>query len=145
MCNALDIIREKGNEDVVSLPPEATVLEAANRMNDRHIGSVLVMEGDALLGIFTERDVLRRIVAGHRDSQLTFLREVMTTPVACALPRTTIDEMRLVMRNRRIRHLPVVDDEGRVLGVVSIGDVNRAEKSVHEQTIHYLEQYISVA
>ena len=164
MCNALDIIREKGNEEVVALPPEATVLEAANRMNDRHIGSVLVMEeasdGDAeivgagagagaggarLLGIFTERDVLRRIVGGHRDSHDTLLREVMTTPVACALPHTTVDEMRLVMRNRRIRHLPVVDDDGRVLGMVSIGDLNRAEKAVHEQTIHYLEQYISVA
>lgn len=144
MCEALDLVREK-NQTIASLGGDASVLDAANLMNDRRIGSVLVMEGPRLLGIFTERDILRRVVARRRDPASTLLREVMTSPVACALPHTTLEEMRLVVRNRKVRHLPVVDDDGRVLGMVSIGDLNRAEHAVQEQTIHYLEQYISVA
>jgi CBS domain-containing protein len=143
MCTALDLVREK-SDDLASLPPEATALDAANLMNDRHIGSVLVMDGPRLMGIFTERDVLRRIVAAGRDPEITLLRDVMTSPVACAMPHTTLEEMRLVVRNRRVRHLPVVDESGSVMGIVSIGDMNRAEHAVQEQTIHYLEQYISV-
>lgn len=143
MCTALDLVREK-RDDLAWLPPNATALDAANLMNDRRIGSVLVMEGERLLGIFTERDVLRRIVAAKRDPETTSLAEVMTSPIACAMPHTTLEEMRLVIRNRRVRHLPVVDDDGRVLGIVSIGDLNKAEHAVQEQTIHYLEQYIAV-
>jgi CBS domain-containing protein len=144
MCTALDLIREK-DEGLAQLPPEATVFDAANLMNDRHIGSVLVMHDQRLLGIFTERDVMRRVVAARLDPDHTTLEQVMTTPVACAAPHTTLDELRLVIRNRRIRHVPVVDDHGAVLGMVSIGDLNRAEHAVQEQTIHYLEQYMSVA
>ncbi len=144
MCTALDLVREKSRE-IAALAPDASALDAANMMNDRRIGSVLVMDGPRLMGIFTERDVLRRIVAARRDPLDTPLHEVMTSPVACALPHTTLEEMRLVVRNRRVRHLPVVDDSGRVLGVVSIGDLNRAEQAVKVQTIHYLEQFISVA
>ena len=155
MCTALDLVREKQDE-VAALAPDASALDAANLMNDRRIGSVLVMEGPdpgiphspdtphRLMGIFTERDMLRRIVAAGRDPETTLLRDVMTSPVACALPHTTLEEMRLVIRNRRVRHLPVVDDNGVVLGIVSIGDLNRADRAVQEQTIHYLEQYISV-
>lgn len=144
MCTAMDLVREK-HDEVAALPPDASAHEAAHLMNDRRIGSVLVMDGARLVGIFTERDLLRRIVAERRDAESTELSVVMTHPVACALPRTTLEEMRLVVRNRRIRHLPVVDDVGGVLGIVSIGDLNRAEHAVQEQTIHYLEQYISVA
>lgn len=144
MCTALDLVREK-RQEIASLAPDASALDAANMMNDRRIGSVLVMDDPRLMGIFTERDVLRRIVAAHRDPVATPLYEVMTSPVACALPHTTLEEMRLVVRNRRVRHLPVVDDHGRVLGIVSIGDLNRAEHTVKDQTIHYLEQFISVA
>jgi CBS domain-containing protein len=143
MCNALDLIREKGS-DIAALAPDATVLDAANLMNDRHIGSVLVMDGERLLGIFTERDVLRRVVAARGDPETMRLEDVMTTPVACAAPHTTLAELRLVVRNRRIRHVPVVNERGRVLGLISIGDLNRAEHAVQEQTIHYLEQYMSV-
>lgn len=144
MCTALDLVREK-HDDIGWLPPEANALEAANLMNDRRIGSVLVMDGERLLGIFTERDVLRRIVAAKLEPEATLLADVMTSPIACALPHTTLEEMRLVIRNRRVRHLPVVDDDGRVLGIVSIGDLNKAEHAVQEQTIHYLEQYIAVS
>ena len=86
---------------VAALPPTATVLEAAQLMNERHIGSVLVIERDRLVGIFTERDVLRRIVADQRSSSTTQLDEVMTRQVACAAPHTRLDEIRGVMRRKR--------------------------------------------
>ena len=124
--------------------PEATVLEGAALMNERGLGSVVVLDDKKrLAGIFTERDVLRRVVAEQRDPATTKRADVMTSPVACAAPHTTLDEIRNVMRQRRIRHLPVADRK-RVVGMVSIGDLNQAEHEVQEQTIQYLEQYMSV-
>ena len=142
MCNAEAFLRCKGNA-IAKLPPQATVLEAAKLMNEWHIGSVLVMDRDQLLGIFTERDVLRRVVGAHRNPETTRLDEVMTSPVACAAPHTTLDELRMVMRAQRIRHIPVAQNE-RVIGIISIGDLNKAEHEVQEQTILYLAQYMSV-
>lgn len=130
------------NEPVAWLPPDATALDAARLMNERHIGSVVVMEEDRIVGIFTERDVLRRIVAAGRDAATTTLRDVMTAPVAVAAPYTLLDELRVVMRERRIRHVPVVSGE-RMLGMISIGDLNRVEQQVQQQTIMYLEQFIA--
>ncbi len=128
---------------IASLPPQATVLDAAQLMNDRHIGSVLVTEGNQLVGIFTERDVMRRVVADQRDPATTTLADVMTSPVACAAPHTTLDEIRTVMRDKRIRHVPVVNG-GAVLGMISLGDLNKAEHDGQVETIRYLEQYMSV-
>ena len=144
MATAEQLIALKGGS-VASLGPEATVLEAAALMNERGIGSVVVLDDKKrLAGIFTERDVLRRVVAEQRDPATTKLADVMTSPVACAAPHTTLDEIRNVMRQRRIRHLPVADRK-RVVGMVSIGDLNKAEHDVQVQTIHYLEQYMSVS
>lgn len=142
MATAQQLVADKG-DTVAALPPTATVLEAARLMNDRHIGSVLVTERNRLIGIFTERDVLRRIVAEERSPADTTLREVMTSHVACAAPHTTLNEIRRVMREKRIRHLPVLES-GKVVGMISIGDLNKAEVDGHEQTIRYLEQYMSV-
>ncbi len=128
---------------IASLGPAATVLAAAQLMNDRHIGSVLVIDDDRLVGIFTERDVLRRIVAEQRNPASTPLAEVMTSPVACGAPHTTLNELRNVMRKRKIRHIPIVDGH-RPLGMISIGDLNQAEHDDQEKTINYLEQYMSV-
>jgi len=135
------ILREKQN-GFATLGPQATVLEAATLMNDQRIGSVLVTEGDRLLGIFTERDVLRRIVAAKRDPAATRVEEVMTTQVACAERMTSCDEARRVMREKRIRHLPVVE-QGQVIGIVSLGDLNKVDHDEQEQTIRYLEQYMT--
>ncbi len=142
MATAEQFISLKGGP-VASLGPGATVLEAALLMNERGIGSVMVIDKDRLAGIFTERDVLRRVVAEQRDPATTKLADVMTSPVACAAPHTTLDEIRQVMRERRIRHVPVVNAK-RVLGMISIGDLNKAEREVQVETIRYLEQYISV-
>ncbi|MCH8344058.1 MAG: CBS domain-containing protein [Planctomycetes bacterium] len=142
MATAEQLTAIKGGA-IASLPPQATVLEAAQLMNDRHIGSVLVTEGNQLVGIFTERDVLRRVVADQRDPATTTVADVMTSPVACAAPHTTLDEIRTVMRDKRIRHVPVVNG-GAVLGMISLGDLNKAEHDGQVETIRYLEQYMSV-
>jgi CBS domain-containing protein len=143
MANAQQILAAKGT-DVVSIGPEATVLEAAQLMNERHIGSLIVLKDNKLVGIFTERDVMRRIVSEQQDPSKTAVGDVMTSPVACAAPGTTTAEISATMREKRIRHLPVVDGTT-VIGMVSIGDINRTENSAAERTIQYLEQYISVS
>ncbi len=142
MPTAERLISRKG-DPVASLGPGATVLEAARLMNERGIGSVVVIEKSRLVGIFTERDVLRRVVAEQRDPSTTKLAEVMTSPVACATRQTTLDEVRKVMREKHIRHVPVAERK-RVIGMISIGDLNKDEHDVQVQTIHYLEQYMSV-
>ena len=143
MANARQILSEKSKQEVISVDPAASVLEAARMMNEHHIGSLVVLEGDRLQGIFTERDVMRRIVAEGKNPDTTPVRDVMTHPVACAAPHTAYTELCTVMREERIRHLPVVEDD-KVLGMISIGDLNRADHDDQEKTIKYLEQFMSV-
>lgn len=145
MGTVQNLLEQKTPEqaELATLPPDATALDAARLMNDRGIGSVLIVQDDKLIGIFTERDVLRRIVAEKRDPAATPLSKVMTSKVAVAAAHTTSNEVRNVMRDKRIRHMPVLDGE-RLVGMISIGDLNRAEHDQQEQTIRYLEQYMSV-
>lgn len=131
--------------ELASLPPNASVLDAAKLMNERHIGSVLIIEKDKVVGIFTERDVMRRVVAEQLNPAKTQLADVMTSPVACGALHTSLNELRNVMRERKIRHVPIVDRKQKALGMISIGDLNQAEQDIQEQTIRYLEQYMSVS
>jgi CBS domain-containing protein len=101
-----------------------SVRQATWLMNDHAIGSLLVIAGDRLEGIFTERDVLRRVVAEGRSPDVTSVGEVMTRDVICCSPGDAVEEVADVMRSRRVRHVPVVDAGNRVVGLVSIGDVN---------------------
>ena len=107
MSNVKDILHNKGDE-VISIGKSATVMEAALLMNKHKIGALVVLDEDKLNGIFTERDVLRRVVVEKKDPEKTKVTEVMTTDVACCRPQTSIEEARTVMKNHRIRHLPVV-------------------------------------
>lgn len=143
MANARQILSEKSRHEVISVGPAASVLEAARMMNEHHIGSLVVLEGARLQGIFTERDVMRRVVAEGRNPDTTPVGDVMTHPVACAAPHTAYTELCTVMRKKRIRHLPVVEDD-QVLGMISIGDLNRADHDDQVKTIKYLEQFMSV-
>jgi CBS domain-containing protein len=140
-------------QDILSRKPQtlhqvtttATVLDAAQIMNDHKIGSVLVMNeggGGGMVGILTERDILTRVVARQADPAVTRVTEVMTRQVLTCRPMTRLNEARLVMRERRIRHLPVLDGE-RVVGMVSIGDLNHAEHDILIETIHTMEAYIA--
>ena len=141
MPQLLDVLDRKGKQ-VVRIEPEATVLEATQIMNQHGIGALVVTRRNRVVGIFTERDVLRRVVAEEKHPASTTLEEVMTMDVAVARLETTLEEASSVMKNRRIRHLPVCDDEGCLEGIVSIGDLNAWEADGHETTIHFLSEYI---
>lgn len=141
MAVVRDLISRKGS-DVVSVPPTASVLEAAQLMNERSMGSVLVVDaGGHLAGIFTERDILRRVVAAGRDPSATPVSEVLTTAVVTCLPGTPVDECEAMMTTKRIRHLPVVDEHG-LHGVVTIGDLLAYRVGEHETTIQHLNSYV---
>lgn len=135
-----DILQKKGR-DVTIIPRTASVLDAAVVMNSKHIGAAVVSDGDRLVGIFTERDVLNRVVAAGRDPKTTIVQDVMSTPMACCTRMTTIGECSRVMREKRIRHLPVVED-GRLQGMISIGDLNATQVAEQAETIRYLNDYL---
>ena len=140
MATVRDILSRKGT-DVVSVPPTATVLEAAQRMNERGIGGVVVLADGVLAGIFTERDVLRRVVVPGRPPGGTTVAEVMTTPVTTCGATTPIEKCAELMTGRRIRHLPVVD-EGVLGGMVTIGDVLAYQLRDQEATIQYMNNLV---
>jgi CBS domain-containing protein len=141
MSTVKDILAVKGTH-VLSISPDATALDAAILMNEHKIGSLLVMSGGELIGIITERDILTRVVVPRLDPGETPVVDVMTMEVVCCQPHTTLDEARGVMKNRRVRHLPVVDEEQRLHGLISIGDLNAHDAHDHEMTIHVLQEYI---
>jgi CBS domain-containing protein len=141
MPTVRDILQRKGSQ-VATIHPDATVYDAALTMNEQKIGSLVVVHEGRLVGIFTERDVLQRVVGQRRDAAATLVREVMTPEVACCQLHTSLDEARGVMKNRRIRHLPVVNEVNQLLGLVSIGDLNAHETNSQEQTIHLLREYL---
>jgi CBS domain-containing protein len=141
MPSVQDILAVKGSA-VYTIPASATVLEATLVMNEQKIGSLVVMDEDRVAGIFTERDVLRRVVAQALQPAIIRLEQVMTSEVVCCRPDMDIDEASRIMRDRRIRHLPVCDENGRLLGVISIGDLNAYHASSQEAHIHFLHDYM---
>ena len=128
--------------DLITISPDASVLDAIKIMAERSIGSVLVMESDELKGILTERDYARKVIVKGRASDSTAVREIMSTDIITAAPGESVNHCMEVMTNRKIRHLPVVDN-GRVVGIVSIGDLVQAIISDQQEEIQQLEQYIS--
>ena len=141
MSKVSELLAIKGPQ-VWTIPPRATVLDAALLMNEHKIGGLVVTDQDRVVGMFTERDVLRRIVAERRDPAATAVADVMTAEVVCCQPDTSIDEARSAMKNRRIRHLPVVDERGSLRGLISIGDLNAHQAMSQEQTICLLNDYL---
>ena len=135
-----DILRRKG-EDVYSVGSLATVIDAVNTMNDHHVGSVLVCEGGDPVGVFSERDVLVRVVAAQRDPRQTLVRDVMTTRLYTASPDDTLLEVMRLMTDRRCRHVPVMEGE-RLIGLVSIGDLTKATQYNLRQEVRELSSYI---
>jgi CBS domain-containing protein len=141
MTTVKEILARKGSQ-VICIGKDATVLEAARLMNEHKIGSLVVVDHDRVSGIFTERDILIRVVAERRDPAVARVHEVMTREMVCCRPDTDLEEARSVFKNRRIRHLPVVDAGQKLLGVVSIGDLNAYDADSKECTIHLLHEYI---
>ena len=140
MPNAQSILHKKGI-DVATVDRKNTVLDAAKTMNQRRIGAVVVTDGDRVVGIFTERDILNRIVASGKDAKTTRIEEVMTSPMACCRRDTRLTECRTVMTQKRIRHLPVVED-GKLYGIISAGDIVAGEVADQQATIEYLHEYL---
>jgi CBS domain-containing protein len=128
--------------EVQTIGPDATVFEAIGRMVEQNIGSILVAEGGTILGIFTERDYLRRIVLQDRTSKTTPIREVMTKELVCVDPGRSVEDCLVIVTQERIRHLPVLDD-GRLAGIVSIGDLVKFLSKERAIEIRYLTDYIS--
>lgn len=142
MGTVSEILSQKSGRQLVTARPEETVLQATKRMNEQKIGALLVMDGSRLVGIFTERDVLRRVVAEERQPNTVRVEEVMTRNITCVTPESSIDEARNIMRQARIRHLPVVSADGNVRGIISIGDLNAYLTNHQEVEIHYLHEYL---
>ena len=118
----LSKLMEERSAAVHSITPEVTVTECVRQMNELKIGAMLVMESDRLVGIFTERDAMTRVLGGGLDPAQTRLSEVMSSDPVCVSPSTTLEEARALVTSKRIRHLPVVDN-GKVVGMVSSGDL----------------------
>jgi len=135
-----DILARKGS-DVISVKPGETVLKAAELMSERGIGGLVVTEGGRLVGIFTERDILRRVVAPRRDPATTKVADVMTTPVTACAPDTPVDDCAAMMTGKRIRHLPVVSERG-LAGVITIGDVLAFQVREQQATIDYMHHFM---
>ncbi|MBT8401598.1 MAG: CBS domain-containing protein [Rhodothermia bacterium] len=136
-----DLLRQKGS-DVLTIEKTATVYEAIEKMEHLHVGSIMVMDGDEVVGIFTERDYLRRIVLQGRTSKTTPVQDVMTKELVCVDPNYSIQECMAVMTERKFRHLPVIDN-GRLAGIVSIGDLVKAISDDAQARVHYLTDYIT--
>lgn len=140
MTTIREILDRKGGT-VASVAPADTVLEAARHMNERRIGAVMVMEQDRIAGIFTERDILVRVVGKERAPAETRVRDVMTTDPVTIGPDLTLEACEKLITERRVRHLPVVEG-GRLLGMVSAGDLLRHELEARNETIKDLHNYM---
>jgi len=134
------ILEDKGSH-VETIGPEATVADAVRRMNELRIGSLLVLEGERVVGMFTERDVLTRIVSDRRDPDGTFIRDVMTSTLITLVPTNTVEEALTIVNEKRIRHLPVMNGD-QLVGMISIGDLTRSLIRHQQAEIQDLVGYI---
>lgn len=126
---------------LISASPDDTVYDALKKMAEHDVGALIVMEGDQLVGIFSERDYARKIILHGKSSKDTLVREIMTSKVLFVRPNQTVEDCMALMTDKRVRHLPVLDD-GKVIGVVSIGDVVKEMLSEQKFIIEQLEHYI---
>ena len=141
MRNVSHILERKGSL-IVAVAGQAPVLEAIRLMAEYHIGAVLVMRGDELIGIASERDYARKVILQGRSSSDTPVATIMSSPVVCVSPQESITDCMSIMTEKHIRHLPVLD-EGRVTGIVSIGDLVKELIAEQKQEISFLQQYIA--
>ena len=141
MRTVRDILRHKGSE-VVSVAPDDTVLSALGTMAEREIGAVVVLDGNNIVGILSERDYARKVVLLGRSSRNSAIREVMTDKVFTVTPDHTIDECLALMTTERVRHLPVLEYSV-IAGIISIGDLVHARIEEQVQVIEHLQQYIA--
>jgi CBS domain-containing protein len=136
------LLRQKGNT-VFSLPSDASVYSAIEMMADRHVGALLVVDNGWLVGVISERDYARKVILMGRSSKETFVREIMTPSPITISCSTTVDEAMRTMTDNRIRHLPVLNSQGQIAGILSIGDLVSWIISSQDDAIAHLEHYIT--
>jgi CBS domain-containing protein len=141
MGRVVEILRVKGSQ-IYSIRSDATVYEAVRTMVGHNVGALLILDGEEIRGIITERDYLREIVLQGRTSRETLVRKIMKAEVVCVELDRTVEDCMAIMSSRRIRHLPVVA-EGKVVGLVSIGDLVKQRAADREVEIRYLTDYIT--
>lgn len=141
MNTVRDVLKEKGSQ-VWSIQADAWVYDALKLMADKEIGALVVLEGEEVVGILSERDYARQVILKGRTSRETLVGEIMTRKVVYIRPDNTVEECMALMTHKRIRHLPVMD-ENRLVGIVSIGDIVKAVISEQQFMIQQLENYIT--
>lgn len=132
---------EEKPQQILSIGPDASVLDALKLMAERDVGALVVLDGEKLVGIFSERDYARKIILFGKSSKDTPVSAIMTQRVVCVRPEQTAEECMALMTQKRVRHLPVLSEK-KVVGIISIGDVVRAMLTDQQRTIEQLEQYI---
>ncbi len=142
MQTVADLLKSKAHQTVYSITPAESVFDAVKLMADKNIGALLVMEGEEVAGIITERDYARKIVLMARSSVKTPVRDVMASPVMYVRPGQTSEECMVLMTENKLRHLPVMDGN-KLLGLISIGDLVKGIISDQKFMIEQLEHYIS--
>ncbi|SAK97335.1 signal-transduction protein [Caballeronia fortuita] len=141
MATVAQVLNSKPDQTVFTVPATASVFEAIKLMADKHIGAVIVTEGDEIVGIMTERDYARKVVLMDRVSKHTPVRDIMTSQVRYVRPDQTTDDCMALMTDKRMRHLPVIDN-GKLVGMISIGDLVKNIMAEQQYTIQQLEYYI---
>jgi CBS domain-containing protein len=141
MSKVSQILERKGGR-VIAVGKDSPVLETIRLMAEQHIGAVLVMDGDELVGIASERDYARKVILQGRSSSDTPVSLIMSAPVICVTPADSVTDCMAIMTERHVRHLPVLDG-GRLVGVVSIGDLVKELIEEQKQEITYLQAYIA--
>ena len=142
MTTAADILKSKPNQAIFAIGPRASVYDALKLAADKGVGALLVMEDERVIGIVTERDYARKVALLSRSSKNTAVSEIMTTAVMYVHPKQTNAECMALMTDKRIRHLPVMD-EGKLLGLISIGDLVKDIISEQQFIIQQLQHYIA--
>ena len=140
MPTAQTILDRKG-DSVTAISETATAFEAAQLMSEKKIGSLIVKRGDQIVGIITKRDIVVRVVATQKDPQSTPASQIMTSPVACCTPDTSLEKCMALMSKENIRHLPVVD-EGKPCGIITNRDIMSWQARGHKETIVHLNEYL---
>ncbi|MEM1097410.1 MAG: CBS domain-containing protein [Planctomycetota bacterium] len=141
MPRVTELLHRKGT-DVTTIEPSARVIDAATLMNRRRIGALVVVEAGRVVGMFTERDVLRRVVAERLDPAAISVSEVMTRDVVSCIADDGMDHARKLFMQQRVRHLPVLDERGHLAGLISIGDLNAWDLTGTRVHVQALEEYL---
>jgi CBS domain-containing protein len=142
MKNVAQILQSKSDPTVHTVVPTASMFDAVKLMAEKNIGALLIMEGETIVGMVSERDYARKVVLMGRSSKETTVRDIMTCPVMYVDPQQSTEECMALMTAKRLRHLPVLDD-GKLIGLISIGDLVKDIISEQNFTIEQLQRYIS--